>query len=73
MVTPVFHRKWARKFLARAERSQSYARKCRYLRLAVSNTLRARKLEKNTIPTAIEGRAQETDAGSAESSPTPKR
>jgi hypothetical protein len=68
MVTPVLHRKWAREYLARAEEAQSRTRKCQYLRLAVSNTVCARKLESETTERAT----QDMEAGSAEDSPTPK-
>lgn len=45
MVTPVLHRKWAREYLARADRTQQPTQKRRYLRLAVSNTVHAHRLE----------------------------
>lgn len=67
MVTSILYRKWAREFLARAEEAQSRNRKCRYLQLAVSNTVCARKLESETTERPTEG------MGSAEKSPTPKR
>jgi len=45
MITPVVHRRWAREFLARAERTPKANLKRRYLRLAVSNTVCAHRLE----------------------------
>jgi hypothetical protein len=45
MVTPVVHRRWAREYLARAERTPQATLKRRYLRLAVSNTVCAHRLE----------------------------
>jgi hypothetical protein len=45
MITPVLHRKLARGYLTRAEHARSRARRCRYLRLAISNTICARELE----------------------------
>jgi hypothetical protein len=45
MVTPVIHRKWAREFLARADRASTPRQKLGMLRLAVNNTVRAINLE----------------------------
>src|SRR5688500_6869687 len=45
MVTPMLHRRWAREYLAHAERTPQSDRKRRYLRLAVSNTVCAHRLE----------------------------
>ena len=45
MVTPVMHRKWAREYLARAEQAPDRTRKLQFLRLAVSNSVRAQRLE----------------------------
>jgi hypothetical protein len=45
MITPVLHRRWAREYLARADRTQQPSQKRRYLRLAVSNTVCAHRLE----------------------------
>jgi hypothetical protein len=45
MVTPVLHRRWAREYLARAQTAPQPNRKRHYLRLAVSNTVRAHRLE----------------------------
>jgi hypothetical protein len=68
MTTPVPHRKWAREFLARAEQAQGHERKCRYLRLAVKNTVCAWKLEADTTEEDVEANS----SGSAEDPPTPK-
>ena len=69
MVTPVLHRKWAREFLVRAERAPTRARRYRYLRLAVSNTVCAHKLEARS-GNEMKGGGKE---GPAETGPTPKR
>ena len=69
MVTPVLHRKWAREFLVRAAQAPTRARKQRYLRLAVSSTVRARKLEARPGDEVTDGGQK----GSAEMEPTPKR
>jgi hypothetical protein len=53
MVSPVVHRKWAREYLARAERAPKRNLKRRYLRLAVSNTVCAHRLEAH-VPAAAE-------------------
>ena len=45
MITPVLHRRWARECLARAQTAPQPTRKRHYLRLAVSNTVRAHRLE----------------------------
>lgn len=68
MVTPVLYRKWARQYLAHAESASTRDRKCRYLQLAVNNTLCARKLEAEMI----EDSAEEASSGPADSAPTPK-
>ena len=68
MVTPVLHRKWAREFLIRAEQAPTRVRKQRYLRLAVSNTMRAHKLEARPGDEMTDG----GEKGSAEKEPTPK-
>jgi hypothetical protein len=68
MTTPAPHRKWAREFLVRAERAQSHARKRRYLRLAVRNTVCAWKLEAEMS----DGEAEANSLGAAEDSPPPK-
>jgi hypothetical protein len=44
-LSPVIHRKWAREFLARAEAASDRRRKLGYLKLAVSNSVRAQSLE----------------------------
>lgn len=67
MATSVLYRKWARQYLAHAEKAPTHGRKCRYLQLAVNNTLHARKLEANTT----EESAEQVKAGSAERAPTP--
>ena len=41
----VIHRRWAREFLHRAERASSRRRKADFLRLVVSNTVRAQAVE----------------------------
>ena len=46
MIAATIHRRWAREYLARAQHATSRDRKRRYLRLAVTNTVCARKLEK---------------------------
>lgn len=69
MVAPVLHRKWARKYLAHAEQAHDYSRKCRYLQLAIRNTVCAWKLEEADM---IQREAEEDSSGSAEDSPTPK-
>lgn len=66
MIAPIVHRKWAREFLARAEHAHDHSRKCRYLRLAVRNTVCAWKLEE------IEGEAEASSSGAAEDPPPPK-
>ena len=71
MVTPMIHRRWAREYLARAERTQQPCQKRRYLRLAVSNTMCAHRLEafrRDVAP--ANGQEQE---GSAMDWLTPKR
>lgn len=68
MATSVLHRKWARQYLAHAEKAPTHGRKCRYLQLAVNNTLCARKLEGD----ATQEPAEQVNAGSAERAPTPK-
>jgi hypothetical protein len=48
MLPAGIHRKWAREFLARAQQAPSRSRKVKYLRLAVSNSVRAQTLEADT-------------------------
>ena len=48
MIAATIHRRWAREYLARAQHAKNRDRKRRYLRLAVTNTVCARKLEKRT-------------------------
>jgi hypothetical protein len=50
MLPAAIHRKWAREFLARAQEAPSRARKVKYLRLAVSDSIRAQKVEAETTP-----------------------
>jgi hypothetical protein len=69
MATSVLYRKWARQCLAHAEKAPTHRRKCRYLQLAVNNTLCARKLEAD----AAQESAEQVKAGSAEKAPTPER
>ena len=45
MVSPIMHRKRAREYLARAEQASDRRRKLKYLRLAVSNTVRATNIK----------------------------
>jgi hypothetical protein len=68
MATSVLYRKWARQYLAHAEKAPTHGRKCRYLQLAVNNTLCARKLEADTVQDSVERKS----AGSAERAPTPE-
>lgn len=65
MITPVIHRKWAREFLARAEDAKHPLHKRRYLSLAVSNTVCARRLE-------AEEELPEKRVESAANKPTPE-
>jgi hypothetical protein len=70
MVTPVVHRKWAREYLARAERAPQRTLKRRYLQLAVSNTVCAHRLEARTLAQPANGHEEK---GSAKNWLTPKR
>ena len=45
MISPHLHRKWAREFLARAQETQDRQRKLYLLKLAVSSSVRAQRLE----------------------------
>ena len=45
MLSAAIHRKWAREYLARAERALSGRRKLNYLRLAVTNNVCAQNIE----------------------------
>jgi hypothetical protein len=54
MASAVIHRMWAREFLVRAQEAPNRNRKVKYLQLAVSNSVRARRLE---------GDSEETSAG----------
>lgn len=75
MVTPVLHRMWAREYLARAERTPQPDRKRRYLRLAVSNTVCAHRLEAQRGQRSVTpaNGHEEKEAGSAMDWLTPKR
>ena len=44
-MSPIMHRRRAREYLARAVEARSRSRKLRFLRLAVSNTVRAQNSE----------------------------
>jgi hypothetical protein len=70
MITPMLHRRWAREYLARADRTQQPNQKRRYLRLAVSNTVHAHRLEAQA-PTRPANRQEKK--GSAMDWLTPKR
>jgi hypothetical protein len=50
MLPAAVHRRWAREFLARAQEAPSQAHKVKYLRLAVSNSVRAQTVEAETAP-----------------------
>jgi hypothetical protein len=74
MITPVLHRRWAREYLARAERTPQHNRKRHYLRLAVSNTVRAHRLEvQSEQHSAAPANGHEKEGGSAMDWLTPKR
>ena len=62
MVTPVVHRKWAREYLARAERVPQSTLKRRYLELAVSNTVCAHRLEAQTFAQPADGHEEKGSA-----------
>jgi hypothetical protein len=70
MITPVLHRRWAREYLARAERTQQPSQKRCYLRLAVSNTVCAHRLEAKQHAAPVDGDERK---GSAMNRLTPKR
>jgi hypothetical protein len=55
MLSAAIHRKWAREFLARAQGAPSRARKVKYLRLAVSHSVRAQTVEVETAPAESTG------------------
>jgi hypothetical protein len=50
MLPAVMHRRWAREFLARAQEAPNRGRKVKYLRMAVSNSVRAQTVEAETAP-----------------------
>lgn len=62
MVMPVLHRRWAREYLARADRTQQPNQKRRYLRLAVSNTVCAHRLEAQTSSRTANGEEKKGSA-----------
>ena len=62
MVTPMLHRRWAREYLARAERAPQRNQKRRYLRLAVSNTICAHRLEARTLSPPANGHEKDGSA-----------
>jgi hypothetical protein len=45
MLSATIHRRWAREYLARAEQAPNRRRKLNYLRLAVTNSVRAQNIE----------------------------
>jgi hypothetical protein len=71
MVTPMLHRKWAREYLAHAERTPQLSRKRRYLRLAVGNTVCAHRLEDDHA--TAHASDEHKEEGSAKNWLTPKR
>jgi hypothetical protein len=73
MITPVLHRRWAREYLARAERTQQPNQKRRYLRLAVSNTVCAHRLEARAEQRSAGRPSGHEEEGSALDRLTPER
>lgn len=73
MVMPVLHRRWAREYLARADRTQQPNQKRRYLRLAVSNTVCAHRLEAWNERRTAASANEHAEKGSARAWLTPKR
>jgi hypothetical protein len=67
MIAATIHRRWAREYLARAQHATTRDRKRRYLQLAVTNTVCARKLEK----CAEESNGDHANNGPAEGRPAP--
>ena len=49
MMSPLIHRRWAREYLARAQRASSRRRKEDFLQRAVSNSVRAQNLEAESV------------------------
>jgi hypothetical protein len=45
MLPAIMHRRWAREYLARAEQAPDRRRKLNYLRLAITNSVRAQNME----------------------------
>lgn len=62
MLSAAIHRRWAREFLARAQESANRAQKVKYLRLAVSNRVRAQTVGAETA--SAESTAAEAHASS---------
>ena len=73
MVTPMIHRRWAREYLARAERTPKATLKRRYLQLAVSNTVCAHRLEGQSEQQSAASPNGQKGNGSAIGWLTPKR
>ena len=74
MITPALHRRWAREYLARAQKSPQPNRKRHYLRLAVSNTVRAHRLEaQGEQRSVVSADGHEKEEGSAMDRLTQKR
>jgi hypothetical protein len=55
MLSAAIHRKWAREFWARAQEAPNRARQAKYLRLAVSNRVRAQRVEAETAASESTG------------------
>jgi hypothetical protein len=64
MLPAVMHRRWAREFLALAQEAPNLARKVKYLRLAVSNSVRAQTAEAEAAPAGTTGANARKPAGS---------
>jgi hypothetical protein len=73
MVTPMLHRRWAREYLAHAERTPQPDRKRRYLRLAVSNTVCAHRLEAREERNAAASANEHEEKGVSHGLADPKR
>jgi hypothetical protein len=54
-LSPVIYRKWAREFLARADAASDRKRKLDYLKLAVTNSMRAQTLESEEETARVPG------------------
>jgi hypothetical protein len=57
-LSPVIHWKWAREFLARADAATNRRRKLGYLRLAVTNSVHAQRLEAEQEYSVHQGRGR---------------